>query len=96
MHFQNVSVAVVLPITPRIAFTASESDIAFQALAQGDHTTIVRQINQQIVSQARQYVWGVDDRPLSFVQKYICTIPDRQIISREAMELSLKQARGNA
>ncbi|MEZ2143794.1 DUF4238 domain-containing protein [Bradyrhizobium sp. DN5] len=96
MRFPIASVAIVLPIAPRIAFTAAENDDALRALALGEHTTMAWQINQQVVSQARQYVWGLDDRALSFVRKYICTLPDRKLISDEAKELSRKQARGEA
>jgi hypothetical protein len=64
------------------------------ALAEGDHTTMAWKINQQVVSQARQYVWGLDDRPANFIRKHIGTIPDRKIISNEAKELGRKQARG--
>jgi hypothetical protein len=94
MRFKTVSIAMVLPITPRIAFTAAEDDRALQALAMGDHTEMVKEINLQVVSQARQYVWGLDDGALSFVRKHICTLPDREIISKEAKEAGLKQARG--
>jgi hypothetical protein len=96
MRFQTASVAVVLPISPRIAFTACEDDRALQALALGDHTEMALQINRQVVSQARQYVWGLDDGALSFVRKHICTLPDRKFVSDEANALSLGQPRGEA
>lgn len=94
MHFQTSSVAIVLPIAPRVAFMASENDLALQALAHGDHTTMAWQINRQVVSQARQYVWGLNDRALNFVRKYISTLPDRKLISDKAKNLTRKQARG--
>lgn len=96
MHFQDASVAIALPISPHIAFTASEDDMALQALAHGDHSTMAEQINRQVVSQARQYVWGVNDRALTFVRKHISTVPDRKLLSDEAKTLSRKQARGEA
>jgi hypothetical protein len=58
----------------------------------GDHTEMAEDINLQLVSQARQYVWGLDDGALSFVRKHICSLPDREIISEEAKELGLRQA----
>lgn len=94
MRFKTVSIAMVIPITPRIAFTAAEDDRALRSLAMGDHTQMVKDINLQVVSQARQYVWGLNDGALSFVRKHIGTLPDREIISKEAKELGLKQARG--
>jgi hypothetical protein len=96
MRFKTVSIAILLPITPTIAFTASENDLALQALAHGDHTAIAQEINHQVVSQARQYVWGLDDGALSFVRKHICSLPDREIISAETKALTRKQARGEA
>lgn len=94
MRFTNASVAIVLPISPRIAFTASENDSALQALAQGAHTAMALQINKRVVSQARQYVWALDDTALGFVRKHISTLPDLKLISDEAKALSLRQARG--
>jgi hypothetical protein len=94
MHFQTASVAIVLPISPRIAFTASESDLPLQVLAQGDHTELALQINRQVVSQARQYVWALDDGALSFVRKHFGTLPDRQLLSDRARQLAFQQARG--
>lgn len=94
MHFKTASVALVLPISPRIAFAAAENDAALQKLAQGDHTAMALQINKQVVSQARQYVWALDDSALSFVRKHIGTLPDRKLISDHARQLSIQQARG--
>lgn len=96
MHFPAASVAILIPISPRVAFTAAEDARALKILAEGDHTTMARQINQQVASQARQYVWSLDDRPANFVRKHISTLPDRKIISDEAKELGRKQARGEA
>ncbi|MGL9621445.1 DUF4238 domain-containing protein [Bradyrhizobium sp. U531] len=96
MRFKKGSIAFLLPISPRIAFTAAEDDSALEALARGDHTEMAFQINRQVVSQARQYVWALDDRALAFVRKHICSLPDRQILSDHARQLSLRRARGGA
>lgn len=96
MRFKTVAIAIAIPISPRIVFTAAENDQALQSLAYGDHTAMVQEINNQVVSQARQYVWGLDDSALGFVRKHICAFPDRQIISNEAKALGRKQARGEA
>jgi hypothetical protein len=94
MRFKTSSIAIAIPIAPRIVFTAAENDLALKALAYGDHTAMAEEINKQVVSQARQYVWGLDDRPVSFVRKHISTLSDRTIISDEAKELGRKLARG--
>jgi Protein of unknown function (DUF4238) len=96
MRFHTSAVALVLPIAPRIAFVASESHQALQVLAHDDHTGMALKINRQVVSQARQYAWALDDRALSFVRKHISTLPDRQLISDHAWQLSIQQATGSA
>lgn len=79
-----------------LAFTAAENDLALQVLARGDHTAMAQEINRQVVAQARQYVWGLNDGASNFVRKHISTLPSRPIISAEAGELAHKQARGEA
>lgn len=96
MLFKTASVAILIPISPRVAFIASENDASLGTLANSDHTEMALQINKQVVSQARQYVWALDDRALSFLKKHIGTLPDRQILSDRTRELSIQQARGEA
>jgi hypothetical protein len=85
---------IALPISPRVVFTACYDDSALRSMQQGDHSDTVRRLNHATVEKARQYVWGIDDSAEAFVRKHICTVPDRVIISEEARELSLQQARG--
>ena len=75
-------------------FTATNEPLKLSGLSPARQTAMVREINECTVRQARQYVWGVDDSALSFVTKYICTQPDRRLISDRTKELAEKHARG--
>jgi hypothetical protein len=85
---------VVLPIGPRTIFTATRNKLSLKRSSRNDQTNVVRDINERVVAQARQYVWGVDDEAREFVEKRINTLPDRQLISDRARQLSEAQARG--
>jgi hypothetical protein len=85
---------ITLPISPRVVFTACYDDSALRQVKEGDQTAIVRRINERVVRQARQYVWGIDDAAFQFVKKHINTLPDWQLISERAKALSAQQARG--
>jgi hypothetical protein len=93
---QSKDAYITLPIGPKLLFVASNDDSALKNIRDHDHSEIVRRINQRVVAQARQYVWGLDDSALAFVTKYIRTLPDREIISEKAGRRSLEDARGNS
>jgi hypothetical protein len=92
---QSKDAYITLPIGPKIVFVASNDGSALRNMRDKDHSAIVRKINQRLVAQARQYVWGVDDSALAFVKKHIRTLPDREIMSEKARRKSLEDARGN-
>jgi hypothetical protein len=61
---------IVMPISPNQIFVAVNSEEMFgrlNASIKNGHITEV--VNDQVVRQARRFVWGTDDRQLSFVQK---------------------------
>jgi hypothetical protein len=45
-------------------------------------------------TQAQEFVWGVDDSQLRFVQKYMGTTPERVIITAEQRQEAIDAARG--
>jgi hypothetical protein len=57
-------------------------------------TKVAKRVNKTVVGQAREFVWGVDDSQLDFVQKHIGTIPERDIITPEQRQEALDAARG--
>jgi len=85
---------IALPIGPRSIFLATPAPLKQQRLSPAQQTDIVRSFNEGTVRRARQYVWSIDDSARDFVRKYVCTLPDRQLLSRSGLELAKKQARG--
>jgi hypothetical protein len=85
---------MALPIGPHDLFVAARDSRFLKALAAGDPTDIALQMNKDIVSQARQFVWGVDDAQLDFVRTYIGSAPDRVIITEAQREEAIAAARG--
>jgi hypothetical protein len=93
---QSKDAYIILPIGPKMVFVASNDDSPLKKIKSSDHSAIVRKINERVVAQARQYVWGVDDSALAFVTKHIATLPDREITSEKARRKSVEDARGKA
>jgi len=91
---ENPKAYMALPIGPHDLFVAARDDKFLMALAARNPTLIARQMNKDVVSQARQFVWGVDDDQLDFVRAYIGAAPDRVIITDAQREEALAAARG--
>jgi hypothetical protein len=85
---------MALPIGPHDLFVAARDDRLLKALAAGDPTAIARQMNKDVASMARQFVWGVDDAELDFVRTYIGSAPERVILTEAQKEAVLAAARG--
>ena len=87
---------IALPVGPHKLFVAAFDD-RFARLAPGaDPTKVAWHMNKDIVSQARQFVWGTDDTQIDFVRTYIGALPDRVILSKDQQEQALAAARGCA
>jgi hypothetical protein len=84
---------IALAISPTKVFVAAYNN-RFRQLPTKSKSEIVRIVNRDVVRQARQYVWSVDDSQKPFVQKHIATIGDRVILSEEQKQQALRQARG--
>jgi hypothetical protein len=85
---------IAFPIGPSTLFLASNDATLAGRIAHGDHTKVVKLMNKAIVSQAREFVWGVDDSQLPFVKKHIGTAPERVIVTAEQRREALDAARG--
>jgi hypothetical protein len=72
---------IALPIGPRMLFVADYNGASARQLGALDPTSIVKSVNMAVVHQARQFVWGLDDGQLRFVQNRMSKAPDRVIIS---------------
>jgi hypothetical protein len=84
---------IALPIGPRMLFLASNDETLAGRVSRGDHTKAAKLMNKTVVSQAREFVWGVDDSQLPFVQKHFGT-PERIIITTEQRQEAIDAARG--
>ena len=74
---------VAFPISPDMLFLASNDETLARFLSDADHTKAAKTMNKTVVSQARKFVWGVDDRQLPFVQKHMGTAPERTLLTEE-------------
>jgi Protein of unknown function (DUF4238) len=85
---------ISLPIGPRDLFVAAFDDrFARWSLPMTNPTQVAWTSNKDVVSQARQFVWGVDDGQIDFVRTYIGSVPDRVIMSEAQLEESRAAAR---
>ena len=50
-------------------------------------------MNKDVVSQAREFVWGLDDADIDFVRTYIRSASDRVILSEAQRQEALAAAR---
>src|SRR5262249_31045438 len=60
---------IALPVAPDVLFLAAQNIALARNICEGDHTLAATQVNKTVVSQAREFVWGVDDGQLTFVQE---------------------------
>jgi hypothetical protein len=85
---------IAFPVDPEMLFIASNDPTLARSIFEGDHTVAAKKMNKTVVSQAREFVWGVDDRQLAFVQKHMGTAPERAILSARQRQKALDAARG--
>ena len=87
---------IALPIGPRTLFLASNDLTLADRVSRGDHTKAVKMMNKTVVGQAREFVWGMDDSQLPFVEKRMGTAPERVIITAEQRQAALDAAQGKS
>jgi hypothetical protein len=85
---------MALPIGPRDLFVAAFDEQITKALPNVDPTKLAWQMNRDIVSLGRQFVWAVDDAQMDFVRTYIGSAPDREIITETQRQNILAIGRG--
>lgn len=75
------SAYIALPIGPKMLFIAAHDDTYEKHIASTDPTEVVKHVNQAIVHQAREFVWGINDGQLRFISNRMSKAPDRVIIT---------------
>jgi Protein of unknown function (DUF4238) len=62
---------LALPIGPRMLFLATNTLEMEREIRSMSPRQLMEHVNDRVVSQARKYVWGVDDKQLQFVQNWL-------------------------
>jgi hypothetical protein len=83
---------IALPIGPKMLFVAGQDDAWTKRLVAAEPTTVVKNVNQAVVHQARKFIWGLDDRQLRFVQNRMSKTPERPIITDEQKQQAINAA----
>jgi hypothetical protein len=83
---------IALPIGPYDLFVAAFNDRLSRLLH--DSTKLAQTVNRDVIANAREFVWGVDDGEIDVVRTWIGANPDRIILSREQQEAGIAAARG--
>src|SRR5262249_20906053 len=85
---------IAFPIGPDRLFLASNDKTLAGRVASGDHTKAAKMINKRVVRQAPEFVWGVDDSQLAFVQKHMGKAPVRPLITAQQKAEALAVVQG--
>jgi Protein of unknown function (DUF4238) len=95
-HLGDPNAYLALPIGPQHLFIATRKpDFVQRFIDPISHTAIARTSNKAVVRQAREYVWAANDDSAPFVQKHICTLHDRVILSDEQRSQAIEAIRNN-
>ena len=84
---------IALPIGPHHLFIAAFDDRFERQFPMTDSSKVAWAMNRDVVSQAREFVWGLDDTEIDFVRTYVRSVPDRVILSDAQREEALAAAR---
>lgn len=86
---------IALPLGPHDLFVAAFDDRFEKQLPKTDPSKVAWSMNRDVVSQAREFVWGLDDADIDFVRTYIGSAADRVILSEAQRQEALAAARLN-
>jgi hypothetical protein len=84
---------IALPIGPHDLFIAAFDDRFEKRFPTTDSNKVAWAMNRDVVSQAREFVWGLDDTDIDFVRTYIGSASDRVILSEAQRQEALAAAR---
>jgi hypothetical protein len=88
---------IAFPIGPKILFLASnDSTLADRISREKNRTKLAKSMNKVVVSQAQEFVWGMNDSQLAFVQRHLGTIPEREIVTAKQHQEAIEAARGRS
>jgi hypothetical protein len=88
---------IAFPIGPKTLFLASnDATLADRISREKNQTKLAKVMNKVVVSQAQEFVWGMDDSQLTFVQRYMGTIPEREFVTAKQHQEAIEAARGRS
>lgn len=87
------SAYLALPVDPHTLFLASKKWGLEKELSTYPQSELVDNINFAVISQARQFVWAIDETQMENVQKYIGKEPGKPLLSAAQREKILTTAR---
>jgi hypothetical protein len=74
---------IALPISPTKAFLAARNPKMRDWVETQSQSNLAKGLNRTVVGQAREFVWGEDERQLAFVRKHFGTRPLKPMITDE-------------
>jgi hypothetical protein len=84
----------VIPL--RTSHSSNDSTLANRISREKNQTKLAKLMNKVVVGQAQEFVWGMDDSQLTFVQRYMGTIPEREIVTAKQHQEAIEAARGHS
>jgi len=85
---------IALALSPDVVFVASRDKAMQDWIEAQPHNRTAKGLNRAVVTQAREYVWGADDRQLQFVSKHFGAAPLYSAITEAQKVASLREAGG--
>jgi hypothetical protein len=84
---------IALPLGPHDLFIAAFDDRFDKQFPATDPNKVAWAMNRDVVSQAREFVWGLDDADIDFVRTYIRSAADRVFLSEAQRQEARAAAR---
>jgi hypothetical protein len=91
-HLSDPQAYIALPMGPYDLFVAEHGD-RFSRM-RNDATELAQTLNRDLIANAREFVWGVDDGEIDVVRTWIRANPDRILLSEEQQRAGIAAAQG--
>jgi hypothetical protein len=85
---------IAIPVAPKVLFLAAHEQSVIDNARGENATKLARQMNTQVIQQARTFVWGSTDSQLTYVQRNFGKLPDRIILTDQQKQEAIDAIRG--
>lgn len=89
----NPAAYIALPVDPHTLFLASKRWGLEKELSTYPPSELVDNINYAVISQAREFVWSIDETQIENVRKYLGEAPSKPLLSPEQRQKVMTVAR---